>query len=92
MKASYIGFFAMVGLGIGAFAWTDRWWLTALLLFGGLSIGWYALGLYARAATAAAQRARQFEASPADETLLRELGRGQANEEAFRRARELDDH
>lgn len=89
--ASYIGFFAMVGLGVGAFAWADKWWLTVLLILAALAVGWYSLGLYARAATAAAQRARNFEATADDEDLLHELGRGRAHEEAFRRAREQDE-
>ncbi len=80
----------MICLGIGAFAWTDRWWLTALLILAALAVGWYSLGLYARAATAAAQRARTFDATAGDEDLLRELGRGRAHEEAFTRAREQD--
>lgn len=89
--ASYIGFFVMIGLGVGAFAWTDSWWLTAPLILVALAVGWYSLGLYARAASTAAQRARHFEATADDEDLLRELGRGRAHEEAFRRAREQDE-
>jgi hypothetical protein len=87
--ASYIGFFVMIGLGVGAFAWADSWWLTVLLIVVGLAVGWYSLGLYARAATAASQLARNFEAN--DEDLLRELGRGRAHEEVFLRAREQDE-
>jgi len=45
----------MIGLGVGVFAWADKWWLTALLILAALAIGWYSLGLYARAATNAAQ-------------------------------------
>jgi hypothetical protein len=56
-----------------------------------LAVGWYSLGLYARAATASAQRAWYFEATPEDDDLLHELGRGHDHEEAFRRAREQDD-
>lgn len=89
--ASYIGFFAMIGLGVAAFAWTDKWWLTVLLILAALAVGWYSLGLYARAATVAAQRARYFQATADDEDLLREVGRGRAHEEAFRRAREEDE-
>lgn len=90
-SASYIGFCVMVGVGIGAFILTDAWWLRALLLVAALALGWWSLGLYARAATASAQRARYFVATPDDEDLLRELGRGRAHEEAFRRAEEEDD-
>lgn len=89
--ASYLGFFAMIGLGVGAFAWADKWWLTVLVIVAALGVGWYSLGLYVRAATDAAQRARNFEATADDEDLLRELGRGQAHEEAFRLARKRDE-
>jgi hypothetical protein len=89
--ASYLGFFAMIAVGIGTFVVTDSWWLRVPLVLVALAIGWYSLGLYARAATAAAQRVRYFEATPDDEDLLREVGKGHANEEAFRCAREQDD-
>lgn len=89
--ASYVGFWAMIGLGVSAFLWADKWWLTVLLILAALAVGWYSLGLYVRAATAAARRARNLEATADDEHLLRELGRGRAHEEAFRRAREQDD-
>lgn len=59
---------------MAAFTLVDRWWLTGLLLVAALAVGWYSLGLYARAATAAAQRARYFKATPDDEELLSELG------------------
>jgi hypothetical protein len=75
----------MVGLGIGAFAWVDRWWATALLLATALGVGWYSLGLFARASTAAAHRALHGLASTEDDELLRGLG-GRARNEAFRAA------
>ena len=56
----------MVGLGIGAFTLTDAWWLRVLLLVAALALGWWSLGLYARAATASAQHTRYFEATPND--------------------------
>jgi hypothetical protein len=88
--ASIIGFWVMIGLGIAAFAWADAWWQTALLIVAALGVGWYSLGLYARAATKAAERARQFEATAEDEELLREVG-ARGHEEAFRVARENDE-
>lgn len=90
--ASYVGFFVMIGVAVAAFAATDAWWLRVLLLVVALGVGWYSLGLYARAATDSAQRARYFEATPEDEDLLRELGRGRANEETYRRARTQDEN
>jgi hypothetical protein len=83
--ASYIGFFAMIGLGIGAFVWGDQWWAMGLLLAAALSVGWYSLGLFARASTVAARRAMLGMASPDDLELLGELG-GRARGEAFRAA------
>ena len=90
-KASYVGFWVMVGLGIAAFTLTDAWSLRVLVLVAALAVGWCSLGLYARVATASAQRARLFDATPEDEDLLRELGRGRAHEKAFRRAPKEDD-
>ncbi len=90
--ASYVGFFAMVGVGIAAFTVSDAWWLRVILLLVALGVGWYSLGLYAKAATGAAQRARYFEATAEDEDLLRELGRGRAHEEAYRRARKHNEN
>jgi len=81
----------MVCVGIAAFTVADVWWLTVVLLVCAIVIGWYSVGLYAKAATDAAQRARHFEATPEDEDLLREVGRGRAHEEALRSARERDD-
>jgi UPF0716 family protein affecting phage T7 exclusion len=87
-KLSYAGFFAMVVLGIGAFAWVNHWWATVLLLVLALAVGWWSLGLYMRASIGSAQRVLRGEASPEDYQVIEELGTGRAHEEAFRAAAE----
>lgn len=64
--ASYIGFIAVLFVGFGAFAWVDAWWATALLLVAALAIGWYSLGLFARASQGAAWRAMRGVATDED--------------------------
>lgn len=83
--ASYIGFFVMLGVGINAFA-RGSVWLTVLQLLVALAIGWYSLGLYARASTRAAHRYMHGVASESDLDLLGELD-GKSQGEAFRAAR-----
>jgi hypothetical protein len=46
---SYLGFFAMLVVGVGSFYWLNAWWATALLVLLALSIGWYSLGLFVQA-------------------------------------------
>ncbi len=82
--ASYIGFFVMLGVGINAFA-RGSVWLTALQLLVALAIGWYSLGLYARASTRAAHRFMHGGATKSDMELLGEL-EGKPLGEAFRAA------
>jgi hypothetical protein len=81
--ASMIGFWVMIGLGVAAFVLVEAWWARALLLVAAVGVGWYSLGLYSEAATAAARRANQSLVTPEDEGLLREIG-PRARDEAFR--------
>jgi hypothetical protein len=80
----------MIIVGIGAFAWADAWWATALLIALALAIGWYSLGIYARASSAAAQRVFHGVATDQDREELDHLG-GRAREEAFRAAASAHD-
>lgn len=82
--ASYIGFFVMLGVGINAFS-RGSVWLTVLQLLVALAIGWYSLGLYARASTRAAHRLMHGVASGSDLDLLGELDE-RTRGEAFRAA------
>lgn len=42
--ASYVGFFSMVAIGLGAFVLADAWWQRVILLLVALGVGWYSLG------------------------------------------------
>jgi hypothetical protein len=81
--ASMIGFWVMIGLGVAAIVWVDAWWARVILLVAAVGVGWYSLGLYSEAATAAARRTTRSLATPEDEDLLHGIG-PRARDEAFR--------
>jgi hypothetical protein len=72
--ASYIGLFTMIALGVGAFAWTDSWLWRALIIAAALAVGWYSLGLFARASTASAYRVMRGIGTDEDYEELDRLG------------------
>lgn len=88
--ASYLGFFVMVGLGIMAFTWAESWGPRILLLALAAAVGWYALGLFARASTTAAYRAMRGIATDEDIDELGHLG-DRARGDAFTRAANIHD-
>ena len=79
-SVSHIGFWAMIALGIGAFARADKWRLTVLLMFAALAVGipWASTGARLPPQRSVPGTSEQLD----DEDLLRELGRGRAHEEA----------
>jgi hypothetical protein len=80
----------MLAVSFGAFAWVDAWWATALLLVMALAIGWYSLGLFARASQGAAWRAMRGIATAEDMDELEHLG-DRARGESFKRAASTPD-
>jgi uncharacterized membrane protein len=55
-RLSFVGFVVMVVIAIAAFALSDQWWLRVVLVVVAHGVGWYYLGLYARASTGSAHR------------------------------------
>jgi hypothetical protein len=88
--ASYIGFFVMAAVAVAAFVLFDEWWLTAVGVLVALAIGWYSLGLYARATTTSAYRMIRGVASDEDYEEVGGLGESAARE-AIRQAADAPD-
>ena len=78
--ASYIGFFVMVAVAVASFMLFDEWWLTAVGVLVALGIGWYSLGLYARASTISASRMIRGAATDEDYAEIGRLGPAAARE------------
>jgi hypothetical protein len=88
--ASYLGFFATVAVAIAVFLLFDSWWLRVIGVVASLAIGWYSLGLYARASTASAARLIRGAGTVEDYDEVGALG-GTAAREATRRAADAPD-
>lgn len=88
--ASYIGFLVMVAVAISAFVLFGQWWLRVLLVLFALVIGWYSLGLYARARTDSADRMIRGVATDEDYDEIGRLGYSAARQ-AIRQAADAPD-
>ncbi|HWQ22577.1 MAG TPA: hypothetical protein VNK94_00560 [Gaiellaceae bacterium] len=70
----------MIATVVAAFALFDQWWLRLLLLGAALAIGWYSLGLYARAVSLSAYRVTRGIGTDEDFEELGRLGEAAARQ------------